>query len=61
VQKVPGLTRAKKWTIRLAPAQVVSSVSRIPYTCCGTYTVFDAVYSTSGALLGRGAASFTFA
>ena len=61
VQKVPGLTGANRWKVTLRPGQSVTKVRHIPYSCCGTYTVFDKVYARSGAVLDHAEATFIFA
>ena len=51
----------RTWTISLRPGEAVYKVERIPWSCCGTYSVQDKVYSSAHRLLARAGASFTFA
>ena len=60
-QKVPGLTGTNRWKVTLRPGQSATKVRHIPYSCCGTYTVYDKVYARSGAVLDHAEATFIFA
>jgi hypothetical protein len=51
----------RSWTLTLGPGQSVVKIQRIPYVCCGSYTVHDDVLSSSNQVLARKRASFTFA
>jgi hypothetical protein len=48
------------WTITLLAGQTVLEKQKIPYACCGTYTVKDKV-TAGGILLAKKSTSFTFA
>jgi len=56
-----GAFGRKTWTITLAPGQRVDKVRHIPYSCCGSYTITDRVLSSSGRVIARAQAGFTFA
>ena len=57
----PLVDASRAWTITLSPGQLVDKVRHIPYSCCGTYTVTDKLYSASGHHLATAKTSFTFA
>jgi hypothetical protein len=56
----PRSALATSWNVTLGPHRSVDKVRRVPYSCCGTYTVSDVV-SSQGRVLDRSTTSFTFA
>ncbi len=58
---VANVPMNKTWSITLTPGQSVTKTRHFPYSCCGTYSVRDGVYTTGGQQLAKAAASFTFA
>jgi hypothetical protein len=56
----PANASSRTWVLTLAPRQSVRKVQRLPYSCCGTYTVKDQV-TASGLLLAKKTTLFTFA
>jgi hypothetical protein len=56
----PANAANRTWVLTLAPGQSVRRVQRLPYSCCGTYTVKDQV-TDSGLLLAKKTTSFNFA
>jgi hypothetical protein len=65
-QRIAGPFRAqaasvKTWRFTVLAGQTVSRFRSLPYACCGTYYVRDAVSATSGTLLAKAQTSFTFA
>jgi hypothetical protein len=52
---------SRTWVLTLAPGQAKLKVQHIPYSCCGTYTVKDQVFSSAGQLLAKRSVTFTFA
>jgi hypothetical protein len=49
------------WTITLTSGKGVTKTQRIPWTCCGSYTVTDTVISSSQQVLATKQTGFTFA
>ena len=56
----PANAASRTWVLTLAPAQTMTKVQHIAYSCCGTYTVKDRV-SDGPLLLAKKGTSFTFA
>jgi hypothetical protein len=56
----PADVSGRVWVLTLAPGQTTLEVRRLPYSCCGTYTVKDQV-THSGVVLATKSTSFTFA